>query len=321
MNSSPLVSVICLCYNHERFVEEALRSVLEQDYPNMEIIVVDDCSTDGSVAKIRTLQQQYPKLEVIENKENLGNCKAFNKGFRHAAGTFLVDFSTDDVMLPQKIQKQVQRFLSLDERYGVVYSDAEIIDEGGRFLGYHHQGTARADYHPEGDVFKEVLQKYFISPPTMMFRRSILSPTQGYDERLAYEDFNFWITSARAYYYAFVPEALVQRRVVAGSLSASFFTVRKTAVFETTQIVLKKAFELCRTESEQQVWIQRVRFELKHATMMEQRAVASEYGRMLQRIGKRDFFSKLLLGMNALRLPLFWLYKPLLWYKGFYSVR
>src|SRR5690554_6116465 len=102
----PLVSVICLCHNHERFLEEAIDSVLDQTYPNIEIIVVDDASTDGSKALLKDICVKN-NLPFIDIAENIGNCAAFNKGFSVAKGKYVIDFAMDDVMMPERIEKQV----------------------------------------------------------------------------------------------------------------------------------------------------------------------------------------------------------------------
>ncbi|HRX01281.1 MAG TPA: glycosyltransferase family A protein, partial [Cyclobacteriaceae bacterium] len=104
----PLVSVICLCYNHEEFVEEAIESVLAQTYPNVELIVVDDASVDRSKQVIGTILKQHERVKFIDLKENHGNCAAFNIGFRQCQGKYVVDFATDDIMLNSRIAEQVQ---------------------------------------------------------------------------------------------------------------------------------------------------------------------------------------------------------------------
>ncbi len=321
MNGLPLVSIICLCYNHEKFLEEALLSVLQQDYPNKEIIVVDDFSSDGSVEKIKKMVQQYPEIIFIPNPNNLGNCSSFNQAFEKSKGTYIIDFATDDVMLKGKIKKQVEKFLSLSEKYGVVYSDAENITETGMHLSYHHKGTKRAQFHPEGDVFKDLLRKYFICPPTMMIKRTVLEKSGGYNIALAYEDFYFWVTSARDFYYAFMPDVLMKRRVVENSLSMSFFTKSNNKVFQSTLAVLTTAYNLCKSEEELQALSQRLRFEMKHAFFMEVFSVMEGYKELLIKVNAYDKISRFIYFLSGKNIRLFWLYKFVIKYKGFYSIR
>lgn len=321
MNETPLVSIICLCYNHEKFLAEALLSVIRQDYPNKEILVVDDRSTDHSAAEIEKIVAQYPEINFVRNTVNMGNCASFNAAFARSKGTYIIDFATDDVMMPGSITKQVQTFQSLPGTYGVVYSDAEVISEEGNFLGYHHKGTKRESFHPEGDIFKFVLQRYFICPPTMIMRRSVLERSGGYDASLAYEDFNFWVVSSRDFYYAFIPEALVKRRVVKKSFSLSFYTRNNTRLFQTTLLVLNKAYELCRNEEEKKKLAQRVRFEMRHATFMEEFSLASGYRSLLEKLNAFTGTVRVFYFISKTKIRLFWLYKIFLRMKGVYSLR
>ena len=124
-----LVSVVCLCYNQKPYVKEAIQSVLDQTYKNIQVIVVDDGSTDGSAAAIKEIVSSHPKVLFIELKENIGNCKAFNIGWRQSKGDFIVDLAADDVLHPERIEKQIDFFNQLDSSYGVVFTDAIYIDQ------------------------------------------------------------------------------------------------------------------------------------------------------------------------------------------------
>ncbi|HTE30447.1 MAG TPA: glycosyltransferase family A protein, partial [Chryseolinea sp.] len=126
----PLVSVICLCYNHERFVREAIESVVLQTYTPVQIIVADDASVDNSQHVIKELKERYPFLELLLLQHNLGNCKAFNKAYGLVKGKFVIDFSTDDVMLHDRIEKQVAYLENAGDQTGVVFTDASYITEG-----------------------------------------------------------------------------------------------------------------------------------------------------------------------------------------------
>ncbi|MBF9252336.1 glycosyltransferase [Pontibacter sp. 172403-2] len=261
MSSLPLVSVICLCYNHERFLAEALDSVLAQTYPNLEIVVVDDCSTDGSMDIIKHYLQKYPQLKFISTGQNRGNCTAFNRGWRASQGDLLVDFATDDVLLPDRVARQVDAFQRLDSSFGVIYSDAEYISDSGGHL-YLHSSKYKAA--PDGDVFAEVLRRYFICPPTMMMRRTVLEQLNGYDETLAYEDFDFWVRSARQYNYFYLPEPTTKRRLHAASLSRGWYAPGNH-LLDATIKVCEKAARLVQTPAEEEALLIRVKYEVRHA--------------------------------------------------------
>lgn len=257
----PLVSVICLCYNQERFAEEAIRSVLSQSYPNVQLIVVDDASTDNSVNVIKAVIQAYPTIQFLELKENLGNCKAFNKGLTLATGSFIIDLAADDVLLPSRIEKGVSSLREKGERYGVHFSDAEIVDEYGTHL-YTHSDRFPHQTVPQGDVYRDVIKRYFICPPTVMFTRTVIDVLGGYDETLSYEDFDFWVRSSRAFNYAYSPEILVKRRVSKNTLSSKQFNLFSRHS-KSTYRVCTKILRLNSSREEQQALSKRIQYEIK----------------------------------------------------------
>jgi glycosyltransferase involved in cell wall biosynthesis len=261
--SQPLVTVVCLCYNHGRFVKEAIESVLNQTYSNVELIVVDDASTDNSREVITKTIEGHPRVAFIPLDKNQGNCRAFNKGWRMAKGEFVIDLAADDVLLPVRIERGVREFLSNDNRVGVQFSDAEIIDETGGHLGFHSDRFPHNNI-PKGDIYKELIKKYFICSPTMMFKKSVLDQLGGYDEQLAYEDFDFWIRSARSFHYVYIPEVLVKRRIVKNSLSQRQF--RRSSIQQaSTFTVCQKILELNQNESERKALNARIFYEFQHA--------------------------------------------------------
>ncbi|MCJ8165247.1 glycosyltransferase [Pontibacter sp. E15-1] len=267
MSPLPLVSVVCLCYNHARFLREALDSVLAQTYPHIEIVVVDDCSTDGSVSIIAEYVAKHPRIRFISTGHNRGNTTAFNIGWRASQGTYLIDFATDDVLLPERVAQQVEAFGQLDQRYGVLYTDAAYITENGAFTGYHYRrkpGGQLDANAPSGDVFAALLREYFICPPTMMVRRSVFEALGGYDETLAYEDFDFWVRSSRLYHYFYLDKVTTKRRVHAASLSKGWYNTGNR-LLASTVAVCRKAATLVQTESEREALAVRLKYEARHA--------------------------------------------------------
>ena len=283
MDHSPLVSVICLCYNHEKYVEESIRSVLDQSYKNIEIIVVDDASTDNSKLVIRKILKDHSVIRFIDLDQNLGTCRAFNHGFKASQGAFIIDLATDDLLMPNRVEEGIRAFGNGGGDYGVHFSDAVIIDEeGGRLKKhYHHDEEGKLKVPvPEGDVYCELLHRYFILSPTMMIRRQVLEEMGGYDESLAYEDFDFWVRSSRNYKYCFTDQALMKKRILKGSLSSKQYRFRSLQM-ESTYKVCKKAYQLNRDRHERRALQKRIRYELKWALATLQFALALKYLRLL----------------------------------------
>ena len=269
MTTTPLVSVICLCYNHARFVQQAIESVIGQTYANIQLIVVDDASTDNSVEIIKKVTARCNSVEHLFLSENLGNCKAFNKGFALAKGKYVFDFATDDVLVPDRIEKQVTCFEKLGQTYGVVFTDAEYIDEENRFVRNHYEYLFRKkllNYVPQGDVFSFIIRRYFVASPTMMVRKSVLDELNGYDENLSYEDFDFWVRSARICQYAFLNEKLTKIRLSKSSMSTGWYQ-RGDKQVHSTYLVCLKLTKLVQQPDEKESLLVRIRYELRQCTL------------------------------------------------------
>jgi len=138
MEQFPLVSIVCLCYNHAPFVVDSLNSVVNQHYEPIEIIIVDDCSTDNSVGVIEAWLADKKGITFIKNPENLGNTKSFNKALKMAKGDYIIDLATDDLLMPNSIVKQVEKFnTTVYENVGIVYANASLIDEKGVLIAHY----------------------------------------------------------------------------------------------------------------------------------------------------------------------------------------
>jgi glycosyltransferase involved in cell wall biosynthesis len=279
MPAAPLVTIIALCHNHAPYLREALDSILAQEYAPLEVWVVDNGSTDGSPAILRAYAQAQPGWQLLLLPDNIGNCRAFNQAFFQSQGEFVVDFATDDVLLPPRLRQQVALFQSLPPDYGMVYSDCELISEAGASLGTHHRAAETGELHPHpasGWVFAEVLRRYFISTPTMLMRRATLLALGGYDEALSYEDFDFWVRASRDWRFQYQPAVTTRKRQHPRSMYLA-----------ATLAVCRKALALCRTPAEALVLAGRLRYELLHALRRRQwRAARQAAGLLVDVVGR-----------------------------------
>lgn len=258
---SPLVSVICLCYNQSGFVQEAIESVLNQSYPNIQLIVVDDASTDNGVPVIEQMITEHPTIEFLSLHSNLGNCKAFNRGLMVSKGEYLIDFAADDVLLPTRIEEGVKALQQAGKEYGVHFSDAEVISEDGNQLSLHSDRFPHLTI-PQGDIYIKLISRYFICPPTMMFTREVMDHLGGYDEALTYEDFDFLIRSARKFKYKYSPTVLVKKRITENAMAKKQF-VLFSKYSNTTLKVCEKILKLNKTREEQRALSGRIFYEIK----------------------------------------------------------
>ncbi len=314
----PLVSVICLCFNHEKYIEMAIRSVMEQTYDNIELIAVDDASTDGSQAILRGLGSQLG-FKVLLNENNIGNCRSFNAAFRQSSGKYIIDLAADDVLLPDRIKAGVERLRTMGEDYGVHFCDVEMLDESGKSTGSHFKRGADgilSDDVAEGDLYALLLEKYYISPPSMMMSRAVLEALGGYDENLSYEDFDFWVRSARDYKYCFSDQVLVQKHILNDSLSSRQF-LRKNPHSLSTAKVCEKAIHLNRSVEEDMALLRRIRYELRWALLTENWEAARLFIQLKKQLKSHGFRSWLEQFITTIRPPWygFWAFI----FKHFYS--
>lgn len=286
-SGSPLVSVICLCYNHENFVEEALTSVVGQTYPNIEVIVIDDASTDQSLTSIQHFLAGYQGTHSIKTlflPENIGNCRAFNQGLALAKGKYVIDFATDDVMLPERINQQVSLFEQLSPDYGVVFSEAAYINEKGQHLYYHYKDKLhRLKKIPNGNIYADLLKRYIVCSPTMIVKKEVLDKMGGYDENLAYEDFDFWVRSSRTHRYAFLNECTTQVRKISGSLSTKVGNPGDKQLYSTF-LVCKKALRLNKNKKENKALVKRIQYELRQCIITGNKREAQLFLKLLSKL-------------------------------------
>ncbi|MGX7668384.1 glycosyltransferase [Flavobacterium pedocola] len=269
MQKSPLVTVICLCYNHADFVVETLNSVLNQSYPDIELIVGDDFSTDNSVEVIENWLSEHPEVLFIKNDKNLGNTKTFNKAFQYAKGDFLIDLAADDILLPDCISIQIDTFKnSRLPNLGVVYGNVENIQEDGRFDSFYYPTDSQRkviEKRTSGDVYKEVLSGETMCSVSSMTKRSVFEQLGGYDEKLAYEDFDFWVRASRSYDFEFIDAVVVQKRITKTAMTKDFHRKsdkRARKMNYSTFLILKKALDLNKTKEENKALLKRIHYEI-----------------------------------------------------------
>lgn len=301
----PLVSVICLCYNHEKFVQEAIHSVILQTYKNIEIIVVDDASNDHSQEVIQKLVVDFPAIQFLPIKKNVGNCRAFNLGLALSKGEYIIDFATDDIMMSERIAKQINQFQSLSQDFGVVFSDATYVDENGEVLRQHYEYLFRKKLVkeiPQGDIYSMVISRYFIASPTMMVKRIVLEKLGGYDENLAYEDFDFWIRSSRSFKYSFLNESLTKIRRSGNSMSTGWYKLGDKQL-HSTYLVCRKVQKLNKNADENKALVIRIRYEIRQSVFSKNTTEAKLFFELLCELTTPNWIDRMLINLRHLPIP------------------
>jgi glycosyltransferase involved in cell wall biosynthesis len=275
----PFVTVVCTCFNHRNYVLEALTSVKNQTYPNIQVIVVDNHSTDGSVEVIQSFIHQHPDIVFLQNLENLGICKAFNLAAKQAQGKYLIDLSADDVLMPDRIAQQVTCFESLPNHVGLLYSHIEQIDQEGKTIKSNSKETL-----PSGDLFADVLERYFIPSPSTMFRTDVFWELGGYNEKLAFEDFDYWVRCARKYHFHFLNIVSTKKRATLGSLSSHFLDTKSSFMLDSTLATYEWAAQHLRNEREHQALYKGLSYFYRQAVFLGHFATADNF----KKISKLD---------------------------------
>ncbi len=269
MQENPLVSIICLAYNHENFVVETLNSVIQQNYQPIELIIVDDYSKDRTKLEINNWLLSHPEVQFIANEFNIGNTKSFNNALKIAKGEYIIDLAADDLLLPNGIQMQVNAFQkSKFKNLGVVYGNAEIINEDGSFNSFYFPVDKNGKVISKriiGDIYSSVLSTGdSICSVSALIKKSVFDFLGGYDETLAYEDLDSWIRASREYEFDFIDEVLVRKRMVTNSLGSNFYK-KKHKINISTYKILKKGIKLNRSKMEDLALLKRVHHEIIHS--------------------------------------------------------
>jgi glycosyltransferase involved in cell wall biosynthesis len=175
MHSPPLVSVVIPCYNTQRWVREAVQSCLDQTYSPIEVIVVDDGSTDRSVDVLTHFGDRITVIRI----DHGGGSRARNIGFYASQGEFIQFLDADDYLLPEKIERQMTCMRS--GAIEAVYSD-------WRHLNHHADGGATFEpvriAGPQDDMLEALLDNRWVAPCALLFSRSIVEQVGGWDESL-----------------------------------------------------------------------------------------------------------------------------------------
>lgn len=226
MPDLPLVSIITPSFNQGQFLEQTLRSVLEQDYPHLEYLVIDGGSTDGSLAII---QRHASRLAYWVSESDRGQAHAINKGLQRARGELLGWLNSDDLLLPGTVSRAVETFTN-HPQVDVVYGRLERIDEQNRLVSTPILPKDRVTFN-----LSLVIGECVVNQPGSFWRRSATKKVGYLDESLIYAlDYEYWIRMALSG-MAFLR---LDEPVARFRLSSASKTVGQTAQMAVEQLVV-----------------------------------------------------------------------------------
>lgn len=213
MNTNTLISIVVPVYNAEKYLEETIKSIFLQGYPELEVILVDDCSTDGSADIIRRNQELYPNVYYHKLDVNSGVAIARNTAIELAKGRFVAFVDSDDIWKPGKLEKQLSLF---NEHPGCpfTYTAIDYIDENGKLL--KNKRSLR-----ESVTYNYVLRNTMIATSTVIIDRNVV-PDVVMPNRRSAEDYSLWLSLLKKYGPAYgINEALTSYRISSTSISSN----------------------------------------------------------------------------------------------------
>ncbi|ANU22557.1 glycosyltransferase family 2 protein [Planococcus donghaensis] len=195
------VSVIIPTFNRSELLKKALKSLEKQSHQNLEIIIIDDFSTDDTADVVAEMTDD--RIIYLKHEVNKGGSEARNTGLKRATGNFIGFLDSDDQWLPDKIEKQLEKF-SEDSDVGVVYTGVQVVNE-------NKQPTRKIVPEYRGDILSKLLEfNYIDTTSSVLVRKEVLDQVKGFDASLpSCQDWDLYIRLAQVTKFDFVKESLV----------------------------------------------------------------------------------------------------------------
>jgi len=203
----PIVSVIIPTYNRAHLIDKAINSVLSQTYQDYEIIIVDDASTDNTKEVVKDFTDS--RISYIFHTNNLDISAARNSGIKASQGKYIALLDSDDEWLPEKLDKQINKFEKESLKIGVIYTGSYYIDEKGNQIRKVHVPIK------EGYIYEDLLRAGgYLCLSSTLIKRECFKKVGLFDENLPpCEDLDMWIRIAKYYKFSYIKDLLVATRI------------------------------------------------------------------------------------------------------------
>lgn len=207
-----MISVVLPTYNGEKYIAQAIESILIQSYREFELIIVDDCSTDHTPAIIEEYARRDDRIRILHNTENLKLPKSLNRGFSVAVGKYFTWTSDDNILLESMLESLLS-VLEEKKEIDFVYADSTAIDERGRNILSGRKLTG------------EISDLYVYNPinACFLYRRAVHDRLHGYNTKtFLYEDYNFWVRAYEAgFHFYHLKQTMYHYRYHRNSLTST----------------------------------------------------------------------------------------------------
>ncbi|MBU0591890.1 glycosyltransferase [Candidatus Micrarchaeota archaeon] len=235
-----LVTVIMPCYNQAQYARESIDSVLNQTHKNLEVLLIDNVSTDGTKEIVQEYEKKDPRVRAIYHKQNMGLGYSFTEGMKEAKGNFISFTSSDDIWYSTKVEEQL-KLLENIPLADFCHTNANIIDGAGKKTGE----TIRQIYgatveESSGDVLMAITRRNICCCASILFRRKCLETYAQFDPAFTViHDWWFNIKIAQKHRFAYVSHSLVDYRVHEGN-----FSKKKTLLMEDYMHIHKRIADM-----------------------------------------------------------------------------
>lgn len=200
--SIPLVTVAIPLYNHEDYIEDCLRSVVEQDYKNIELIVIDDGSPDNSYDKAKAFLDNQTQLDnyILKTRKNKGMCNTLNEIIELSSGKYFSVMGSDDCWMIDKISDQVA-YLEQHDDVALVHSNSIIINNDG-VIGntIDYSGKVNSGFMHEDFIYR----RGGINTPSILFKKEVFNEIGQYDPNFRWEDTDFFLRLTKNHKIGFI---------------------------------------------------------------------------------------------------------------------
>jgi glycosyltransferase involved in cell wall biosynthesis len=214
------VSVVMACYNHERYVAQAIESVLNQSFSDLELVVVDDASSDDSPNIIMNYALQDNRVKPFFHQKNMGIARTINDCLKESRGRYLGFIGSDDAWLPHKLTSQLELIKGNEDK--ILWSNGQVINSEGALTGQGVFDLTGGAAKTSGNLFQELLMEDFILGQSVLLKTEFAREI-GFNENYRFvNDHLFFIELARRHEFLFNPAPTALYRIHTGNTTALY---------------------------------------------------------------------------------------------------
>lgn len=286
MQDIPLVSIICTVYNQEAFIEDTLKSVFNQSYKRLELLIIDNGSTDNSRDIIEKTLKVCPasiSVSIFIHPYTKNYCQSFNQVFKLVKGQYFIDLSGDDLLFANHVEESVAKLGTKPEAWAV-FSNVELhtVENDRRAFFYSNSQDISV---MDGELYQSVVKGNPVLSVSLVMDALKFRDEGMYDENLVYEDFDLLVRMCRKFPMYYSPHVGVRKAIHNNSFSSNQYKARNSKMLPSTYLVCRKIQQLNQTEEENEALKFRVAYELKMAIFSANFTIAKKFLKLGKELG------------------------------------